>query len=95
MHNSKSKFFILILKCITFVFTYDFEVMHEIIFIVEEAPEGGYSAKALQEDIFIDAESISYLKENIIDAIKCHFEPENSPKIVRLHFVKDEVFSVT
>lgn len=66
--------------------------MSEIIFIVEESDEGGFEANALGESIFTDGETIEELKQNIKDAIQCHFE-ENAPKIVRLHYVKEEVFA--
>lgn len=66
--------------------------MTEIIFIVEEAPEGGYQAKALSHSIFTEGESLEELKQNIREAIHCHFE-ENVPKMVRLHLVKEEVFA--
>ena len=66
--------------------------MSEIIFIVEESPEGGYEAKALGYSIFTEGETIEDIKENIKEAIRCHFEV-NAPKIVRLHHVKEEVFS--
>ena len=68
--------------------------MNEIIFIVEEAPEGGYTAKALGENIYTEAETMDELKEMVKDAIICHFEEQNIPKIVRLHFVKEETFSL-
>ena len=51
----------------------------EIIFLVEESLEGGFEAKALGESIFTQAETVSELRENIKDAIMCHFEPENMP----------------
>jgi predicted RNase H-like HicB family nuclease len=66
--------------------------MNEIIFIVEESSEGGYEARALGYSIFTDGDDIESLKQNIKDAIKCHFE-ENPPKIVRLHLIKEEVFA--
>lgn len=66
--------------------------MTEIIFIVEESPEGGFEARALGESIFTDGESMDELKNNIKEAIKCHFE-KDSPKIVRLHFIKEEIFA--
>jgi len=66
--------------------------MNEIIFIVEEAPEGGFQAKALSESIFTEAETIEELKQNIREAILCHFV-EKIPQIVRLHYVKEEVFA--
>ncbi|MFP4092165.1 MAG: type II toxin-antitoxin system HicB family antitoxin [Cyclobacteriaceae bacterium] len=68
--------------------------MTEIIFVVEEAPEGGYQAKALSQAIFTEGESIDELKQNIREALQCHFEEESErPKMVRLHLVKEEVFS--
>ena len=66
--------------------------MTEIIFIVEESKEGGYEAWALGQSIFTDGETVNELKQNIKDAIECHFD-ENAPKIVRLHYVKEEVFA--
>jgi predicted RNase H-like HicB family nuclease len=58
--------------------------MNEIIFIVEESPEGGYEAKALGYSIFTEGDTIEDIKQNIKDAIRCHFE-DNAPKIVRMH----------
>lgn len=68
--------------------------MSEIIFLVEEAPEGGYTAKALDSSIFTDADTMEELKEMVKDAVRCHFEKENLPKIIRLHFVKEETISL-
>ncbi len=68
--------------------------MKEIIFLVEEAQEGGYNAKALGEAIFTQAESIEELKEEIKDAVKCHFEIDEMPQIIRLHMVKQVVFAL-
>jgi hypothetical protein len=68
--------------------------MSEIIFLVNESPEGGYSARALDYSIFTDGDSIEAIKNNIRDAISCHFDLTELPKIVRLHFVHDEVFSL-
>ena len=67
--------------------------MKEIIFIVEESPEGGFEARALGHSIFTEAETAEELKENIKEAVRCHFE-EDIPKIIRLHYVKEEVFPV-
>lgn len=66
--------------------------MTEIIFIVEESAEGGFEAKALGESIFTEGETIEELKQNIKEALQCHFD-ENRPKIVRLHYVREEVFA--
>ncbi|MDH5475076.1 MAG: type II toxin-antitoxin system HicB family antitoxin [Cyclobacteriaceae bacterium] len=66
--------------------------MTEIIFIVEESPEGGYEAKALNQSIFTEGDTLEELKQNVKEAIHCHFETD-MPKMVRLHFVKEEVFA--
>ena len=68
--------------------------MSEIISIVEEAPEGGYTARGLGESIFTEAESFAELHEKVRDAVKCHFEEHVVPKIIRLHHVKEEVIAV-
>lgn len=67
--------------------------MVEIIFVVEEAPEGGYSARAVGESIFTQAESVAELRDRVRDAIQCHFDPGTAPKLIRLHFVRDEVIA--
>ena len=36
--------------------------MNEIIFLIEEAQEGGFTAKALGESIFTEGETIEELK---------------------------------
>ena len=66
----------------------------EIIFVIEEAIEGGYTAKALGVSIFTEAETLAALKMNIREAISCHFEDDEMPKIIRLHIVKDELLTV-
>ena len=66
----------------------------EVIFIVEEAPEGGYLARALGHSIFTEADNVQKLRVEIVDAVQCHFDGPERPQIVRLHFVKDEVLSL-
>ena len=58
--------------------------MHEVIFLVEEAPEGGYTAQALGQPIFTEADSIEELRTMVRDAVLCHFEEENALKVIRL-----------
>ena len=67
--------------------------MNEIIFVVEEAPEGGFSAKAVGESIFTQAETMAALHERVRDAVRCHFDGTNHPRLIRLHFVRDEVIA--
>ena len=68
--------------------------MSEIIFMVSEPPEGGYAAEALGHSIYTVAETLDELNEMVRDAVICHFEEESRPKIIRLHFVREEVIAV-
>jgi hypothetical protein len=65
----------------------------EIIFAVEEAPEGGYLARALGHDIFTEADSPGALRDAVRDAVRCHFDEDDRPKVIRLHFLREEVFA--
>lgn len=67
--------------------------MTEIVFLVEEAPEGGVSARALGESIFTQADSMEALREEVRDAVRCHFDEDNRPSLIRLHYVRDEVLA--
>jgi hypothetical protein len=48
--------------------------MNEIIFVVEEAPEGGWTARSLGPAIFTEADTLDELHEHIRDAVRCHFD---------------------
>lgn len=67
--------------------------MNEIIFQIDEAPEGGYSARALGHAIFTEAETLDELRANVRDAVRCHFDEGQGPRLIRLHFVHDEVLA--
>ena len=67
--------------------------MNEVIFLVEGDPEEGYVARALGESIFTQANSLDELKNMIQDAVQCHFEEADRPKIIRLHIVREEVMA--
>ena len=69
--------------------------MNELIFIVEEAPEGGYTARALGESIFTEADDLAQLQKQVRDSVFCHFDDEAArPKLIRLHFVREELIAV-
>jgi hypothetical protein len=70
------------------------KTMTELIFIAEEAPEGGYTARALEHSIFTEADTMEQLKEQIKDSVRCHFKEKELPKIIRVHFVKEELLSL-
>jgi hypothetical protein len=63
----------------------------EIIFSIEESPEGSFQARALGFSIFTEADSLDELKTMIRDAVSCHFDPSEKPSVIRLHMVRDEV----
>jgi hypothetical protein len=67
--------------------------MNEVIFVVEEAPEGGYTARALGASIFTEADTLAELHELVRDAVRCYFDEGQAPKMIRLHFVRDELIS--
>ena len=61
--------------------------MNEIVFVVEQAPEGGLTARALGESIFTEADSEAELRVAVQDAVHCHFDEGKSPRVIRLHFI--------
>jgi len=67
--------------------------MNEIIFQVDEAPEGGYNARALGHAIFTEAETLEELRTMVRDAVRCHFDEGQGPRVIRLHYVRDEVLA--
>jgi len=71
-----------------------FIMNNEIIFYVEESIDGGYEAKALGYSIFTESDTLDELKVNIKDAVLCHFEEQNIPHVVKLHFVREEAFAI-
>lgn len=72
--------------------------MSEIIFeVIEDEADGGYVATALGHAIATQGESIEELREMVRDAVRCHFGdgiPGAMPKVIRLHFVRDEALAV-
>ena len=67
--------------------------MKEIIFVVEEDPDGGYIAKALGASIITQADTKEALQACVRDAVHCHFDEDQGPSIIRLHYVRDEVIA--
>ena len=66
---------------------------NEIIFLVEEASEGGYTARAMGQSIFTEADTLDELRANVSEAVQAHFGEGATPKIIRLHLVHDEVLA--
>ena len=64
------------------------------MFLVEQAAEGGYIARALGESIFTEVDDIEGLHWQVRDAVRCHFEEGQAPRLIRLHFTYEEVIAV-
>ena len=67
--------------------------MTEIIFLVEEDLDGGFTAKAVGESIFTQGDTLEELREMMRDAVRCHFDDKARPQLIRLHIVRDEVIA--
>lgn len=68
--------------------------MNEVIFIVEDSAEGGYEARALGKSIFTEGDTLDELKQNVREAVSCHFDEGSAPAIIRLHYIKEEVIGL-
>ena len=66
----------------------------EIIFVVEESPEGGYEAEALGESIFTQAETLGKLRTMVQGTVRSHFDEDNRLQVIHLHLVHDEVLLI-
>jgi predicted RNase H-like HicB family nuclease len=67
---------------------------NEIIFYIEESMDGGYEAKALGHSIYTEGETIDELKSNIREAVHCHFDEQDMPQVIKLHFVREEAIAL-
>ncbi|TSE18308.1 hypothetical protein Tsedi_00767 [Tepidimonas sediminis] len=67
--------------------------MTEIHFIVEQAPEGGWLARAVGADIFTEADELPALHQQLRDAVACHFDEPDRPRLIRLHITREEVIA--
>ena len=67
--------------------------MSEIHFIVEEAPKGGYIARAAGADILTEADDLPGLHAQVRDAVHYHFDEGNLPSLIRLHITREEVLA--
>ena len=68
--------------------------MNELVFMVQDAPEGGFTARALGASIFTEADDLEKLREQVRNAVRCHFDEGKGPQLVRLHYVRDEVLTL-
>ena len=69
--------------------------MTELVFVVEEDPDGGYTARSVGESIFTEADTLDALRQNIREAVACHYDAaDERPRLIRLHLTRDEVFAL-
>ncbi len=75
---------------------FEAQAISEIVFeVCEDIFDGGYSASAIGFSIHTQGDTVEELLHNVKEAIECHFDDvEEQPKLVRLHFVRDEVLAV-
>jgi hypothetical protein len=66
-------------------------VAKEVLFLVEDADEGGYIARALGHSIFTEADTREDLRRAVREAVLCHFDEGEQPDLIRLHAVREEV----
>ena len=66
----------------------------EIIFEVTESMEGGYDARALGYSIFTQGDDWPELKAMARDAVLCHFDETDVPRVIRLHLVREDAIAV-
>lgn len=67
--------------------------MSEITFLIEDAEEGGYVARAVGASIFTDADDLAALYCNVREAVQCHFDEPDRPAQIRLKFVREEIIA--
>lgn len=67
--------------------------MNQVVFEVRESPEGGFEASALGHHIFTFGHDWEELKDMVRDAVRCHFEPEQRPDVIRLILTREELLS--
>ena len=67
--------------------------MNEIVFEVGDAPEGGFTARALGASIVTEADTLPALREALRDAVRCHYDEGLAPAMIRLRYVREEVFA--
>ena len=68
--------------------------LKEIIFSVSESLDGGYEAVAVGHSIFTQCDDYFLLEKTLRDAVKCHFDEDEMPSLIRVNFIRNEVYAV-
>ena len=67
---------------------------NDILFYVEESIDGGYEARAVNHSIYTQCEEYDDLPETLRDAVRCHFDEGETPSLIHIHYVRNEVIAV-
>jgi hypothetical protein len=67
--------------------------MTELVFEVTQDADGGFTAEALGESIFTEADTWEALRANVREAVAAYFFDRHAPDTLRLHLVRDEVLA--
>ena len=65
----------------------------EVIFIVKIDEDGEYIAKAIGYSIFTQGSNEQEVRDNILDAVQCHFDSDEMPESIKIQFVKEEILA--
>jgi hypothetical protein len=68
--------------------------MNELIFEVAQEADGGFTAEAIGEAIFTQADTWEELKSNVREAVQAFYFDSAPPRSIRLRMVRDEVLAV-
>lgn len=67
---------------------------NELIFEVTQEADGGYVAECMTESIVTQGNTWAELRANVKDAVEGYFFDGPKPDSIRLHLIRDEVFSI-
>lgn len=67
--------------------------MSELLFVVQEDADGGWVGRAVGVDIFTQAETLEEMEAAVRDAVRCHYDQDASPRLIRLHIVQDRLLA--
>ncbi len=66
----------------------------EIVFLVEESVDGGYEACVPGCCIYTQADTLDEIRRMAVEAVRCHFDEQDLPRVIRLRLVREEVIPV-
>ena len=67
--------------------------MNELIFEITQEADGGFVAECLTEAIHTQADTWEELRKQVKDAVEGYFFDQPKPKMIHLHFVRDEILA--